>query len=220
MNYKVFIGYSSEDNDKAQYIHDCLGSIVQLLPYKAELYQAYGEDFKQRIQRQLEESYFMVVLLTNSGKNSQWVNQEIGYAYALKKRPRLLPAQRDLPHIIPISESQLRLKGFITKDTMDILFLNNFPNFELIVANIILHIRQYIPRGIEEGFLRLRVTCSNCFDKKGFPYEYDNALVPDVESIQKIVQSGEPIVEYTCPKCKTKNLVDARTFLPLKLAER
>jgi len=213
MNYKVFIGYSSEDDDKAQYIHDCLARIVQIRPYKAELYQAYGEDFRQRIQRQLEESHFMVVLLTSSGKNSQWVNQEIGFACALKRR--LQGKYKELPHIIPISEKQLELKGFVTKDSTDILLLDNFTYFEDVVLNIIVAIRRYIPRGWEEGFLKLRVTCSNCVDKKGLPYENDNALVPDVESIVKIVQSDpQPILEYTCPKCKAKNLVDARTFLP------
>ena len=220
MNYQVFICYSGEDNDKAQYIHDCLARMVQIIPYKAERYQAYGEDFKQRIQERLHESHFMIVLLTNNGKNSQWVNQEIGFAYALKRRtPQWI--RKGLPHIIPISEKQVELKGFITKDTMDVLFQDNFPSYEYVVANIILTIRRYIPRGEEEGILHLRVTCSNCFDQKSFPYEYDDAKIPDIKTLLKIFEPDpQPTLYYTCPKCKAKNYVDARTFLPCEMAER
>lgn len=212
MNHRIFIGYSSEDNDKAQYIHDCLDRIVQFKPYKAEMYKEYGEDFKKRLQRELYESHFMFVLLTENGKNSQWVNQEIGFAYALR-----FQRHKDLPRIIPISHKQVELKGFITKDTIDFLFLDNFSSFEYVVANIILTIRRYIPRGLEEGVLKLRVTCFNCVDKKGFPYEYKKALVPSVETLRKIFAThSQPILEYTCPHCKATNYVDARTFLSYK----
>lgn len=219
MNYKVFIGYSSEDDDKAQYIHDCLSRIVEFRPYKAELYKAIGEDFKQRIRKRLHESHFMIVLLTNNGKNSQWVNQEIGFAYALKgRKPQWI--RKELPHIIPISEKQVELEGFITKDTLDILFQDSFPSYEYVVANIILTIRRYIPRGGEEGILHLRVTCSNCFDQKGFPYEYDDAKIQDMKTLQKRVKSDpQPTLDYTCPQCKAKNSVDARTFLPHNIVE-
>jgi len=216
MDYKVFVGYASEDNDKAQYIYYCLGRIVEILPYKAELYKAYGEDFKQRIQKELEESHFMVVLLTNNGISSQWVNQEIEYAYALKRRPQR--QYKELPFIIPISEKQVQLKGFITKDTTDILFLDDFPSFHYIVANIFLAMRSSIPKGFEEGVFHLRVTCSNCFDKKGFPFEY-NAIIPDVETVRKFVESNQPIIQYTCPQCNAKNFIDARTFTHYDIAE-
>lgn len=159
----------------------------------------------------------MVVLLTNNGKNSQWVNQEIGFAYALKRRPQR--QYKDLPHIIPISEKKVQLKGFITKDTMDILFLDNFQYFEDVVGNIIFTIRRYISRGLEEGILHHRITCSKCVDKKGFPYEW-SPLVPAHEDIVKAIRLNEYIFTYDCPKCKTKNSVDARTFTSYKMAER
>jgi hypothetical protein len=213
MKYKVFIGYSSEDNDKAQYIYNCLGRIVQFVPYKAELYKAYGEDFKQRIQNELYESHFMVVLLTENGKNSQWVNQEIGFAYALKRRTER--KHKELPLIIPLSHKGVQLKGFITKDTTDFLVIDKFTSLEDVVANIILAIRRYIPRGLEEGVLKLRITCSNCVDKKGFPSEYES-LIPDSETIRKAMELGQPVFESECTKCHVKNSFDARTFLPIQ----
>lgn len=210
MNYqKVFIGYSNEDNEMAQYIHDCLGRIVEFLPYKAELYQEYGEDFKQRIQNELYESQFMIVLLTENGKSSQWVNQEIGFAHALKRRPD----RRELPRIIPISHRQVQLKGFVTKDTTDFLILDDFPSCEYVVANIIFTIRRYIPRGLEEGVLHLRLSCSKCVDEKGLPFEWVSA-VPDNESMVKAVSSNKHFLPYPCPRCRTDCLIDVRTFLP------
>lgn len=217
MSYRTFIGYSSEDDNLAQYIHDCLERIVQIQPYKAEIYPDYGEDFKERLQNELDNSHFMVVLLTNNGIRSQWVNQEIGYAYALKRRPRLLPLLRGLPHIIPISESQTELKGFITKDSIDILFLDKYPSFELVIADIISTIRKCIPRGLKKGVLTTRVACSNCVDEEGLPFEY-TGWIPSHETIRKIIRSlpHQPSFQYTCPRCQAENIIDIRTFLPIQ----
>jgi hypothetical protein len=212
MNYRVFIGYSNEDNEMAQYIYHCLGRIFEFLPYKAELYQAYGEDFKQRIQDELYASHFMVVLLTENGKNSQWVNQEIGFAYALRRRPER--QYRELPHIIPISHRQVQLKGFVTKDTTDFLILDDFPSSEYVIANIIFTIRRCIPRGLEEGVLHLHLSCSKCVDEKGLPFEWVSDL-PDNESMVKGINSNKYLLPYACPRCKTNCLIDVRTFLPV-----
>jgi hypothetical protein len=46
--YRIFIGYSSENDSQAQYIHDCLAKISEFIPYKAEIYQEFGEDFKHK----------------------------------------------------------------------------------------------------------------------------------------------------------------------------
>lgn len=217
MSYKAFIGYASEDNQYAQDIHDSLARIVQIQPYKAEIYLKYGEDFKQRIQNELHESYFMIVLLTDNGKNSQWVNQEIGFAFALKRR--LMPRYAGLPHIIPISQKHVESKGLITKDSIDILFLEDFPSFEYVIANIILTIRSHIPRGLEEGLLKARITCSNYLDKSGLPLEYE-ALIPSSETIGRVIESQpKPFLGYRCPNCHTENVVDSRTFFPCKKNE-
>ena len=219
MVYKTFIGYSNEDKNLAKYTHDSLERIVQIQPYLAEIYPDYGEDFKKRLEDELYDSHFMIVFLTNNGICSQWVNQEIGYAYALKRRPRLLPLLRGLPHIIPISESQTKLKGFITKDTIDILFLDKFPNVELVIANIIFTIRRYIPRGLEEGFLKVRITCSNCLNERGLPFEY-SCPIPDNETVCKTIEmDSQPVLQSACPQCPVENHFDARTFLPLRRNE-
>ena len=211
MNFKVFIGYSSEDNDKAQYIYNCLARIVEITPYKAELYKVYGEDFKQRIQNELFSSQFMVVLLTENGKNSQWVNQEIGFAYGL----RFQRHKERTPIIIPVSYKQVQLKGLITKDTTDFLNIDDWNSFEWIVANIILTIRRNIQKGLEEGVLHYHIDCPNCFNEKGLPYTYISKL-PDNETMVKASNLGNPIFRTKCPQCKKDVLVDIRTLLPFK----
>jgi hypothetical protein len=217
MSYKVFIGYAGEDDSFAQYIHDSLGRIAQIQPYKAEIYLEYGEDFKQRIQNELHESHSMIALLTENGKSSQWVNQEIGFAFALKKR--LLPRFAGLPHIIPISQKHVELKGLITKDSIDILFMENFQSFEYVMASLIFTIRRYIPRGLEEGILGVRIHCSNCLDGHGLPFEYE-ASVPSAETVSRAIGSGpKPFLGYVCPRCHVENVVDSRTFLPGRRVE-
>jgi hypothetical protein len=218
MNYITFIGYSSEDNDIAEWIYDCLSRIVQIKPYKAEVYREYGTDFKQRIRDVLFESNFMVVLLGNNGKNSQWVNQEIGFAYALKTTRS--QRYRELPYIIPISQKDVQLKGFITKHDIDIIFMDDFSSYSMVMSQIIFTMRSNIVNGLEDKVLNLYVTCS-CLDEKGLPFIYQ-ASIPSNETICRVVESvtvesgQEPILEYTCPKCNSKNCVDARTFLPVK----
>lgn len=211
-NNKTFICYSGEDEDKANYIFRSLSRIIQIQPYKAEIHPNYGEDFKKRIESELSNSIFMIVLLTSNGIRSQWVNQEVGYACCLKTR--LIRNDNDgLPYIIPISESGIELKGLITKDSNDILFLDKFPYFEDVIANIIWYLRKKIPNGLEEGVLKYRIACSNCTDEKGLPTEY-NVLIPSYNNVLKAIKSNRLVWASSCDKCKTKNLVDIRTFLP------
>jgi len=205
--YKVFIGYSSEDKKLAQYIHDCLIRIVQIQPHLAEEYLNYGEDFKEKIMNELDNSSFMVILLTDNGTRSQMVNQEVGYAYALKKR------LRQSLHLIPISESQTKLKGFITKDSIDIMFSDKFSCFEDVVANIIFAIRRHIPRGLEKGGLTIKMTCSSCTNGRELPFEYEIEMV-EHESIFRAVKLGKLLVRSECPQCHAKNDCDIRTTLP------
>lgn len=212
MSYKIFIAYASEDDSLATLIHNCLVKIKEFLPYKAEIYQEFGDDFKQRLERELSQSFAMVVLLTENGKNSQWVNQEIGYAYAQKKRGW---AQANLPNIIPISYDTVQLKGFITKDSIDILFLNKYSSTEVVIADIVSQIRLRIPRGLEDNVLHCRITCFNCVDEKGFEYEYFGFL-PSAQDVTKAIQSGRHVLSYTCPKCYSANNVDIRTFESIK----
>src|SRR5665647_3909642 len=79
----VFIGHSSKNKQYAYNFFLCLKKIENFLPYMAEYYTIPGENYKERIMHQLEQSTFVIFLLTKEGVKSQWVNQEIGYALSL-----------------------------------------------------------------------------------------------------------------------------------------
>jgi len=213
MAYKIFISYSAEDSKMAEYIYNCLSRIVEFIPYKAEIYQEFGKDFRERLQRELSDSFSMVILLTENGKNSQWVNQEIGYALALQERTEW--GRSNEPHIIPISKEKVQLNGFITKHSTDILILEKYTSWEYVIADLITQIRLQIPRGLQGTALHFRITCFGCVDRKGFDYEYREYL-PSHQDIHTAILSGKYFLEYKCPKCGTPNSVDVRTFLPHK----
>lgn len=118
--YYLFIGYSGEDKQHAEFIYQCLSQIAEIQPYLAEIVPNYGENFKKRILDFLDITNFMVVFLTQRGVESQWVNQEIGYAMAVKRKRQNL-------QVIPISLSNVKLRGLITKDSEDILFVDKMP---------------------------------------------------------------------------------------------
>lgn len=87
------------------------------------------------------------------------------------------------------------------------------------MASLIFTIRRYIPRGLEEGTLGVRITCSNCLDEHELPFEYD-ASVPSAETVSRAIASGpKPFLVYVCPRCHIENVVDSRTFLPTRRVE-
>ncbi len=217
--YNIFISYSSADNTLAQHLCDSLGRIVQFRPYKAENYLSFEVGFKQRIQDAIINSFFVIALLTESGKSSQFVNQELGFALAVKfynkavVKAKFNP-NRDIPIIIPISRKNVDLRGFITKDSDDILFLENFNSIELLVAYVIFSLRKSIYKGFEGKTLDLTVYCTNCHDKKGLPTGFTINL-PQVEIINDLIQKDKAL-KCKCPKCGKIIQIDARTFLPLE----
>jgi hypothetical protein len=212
MPYRIFIGYSHEDEKTADYIWRCLAGIEEFQPIKAERYQLMGEDFKERLQQHLRGSFAMIVLLTEHGKNSQWVNQELGYAYALKTEPRDFS---HLPHIIPISQENVQLKGFVTKDQQDILILERFQDMEFVVASIIQQLRWRIPNGAKEGALHRRLQCPRCLDGRNLSYEWSGNLPAEAETL-KAMELNQYTWIYECPKCKAECVVDIRTMLPIQ----
>jgi len=153
----------------------------------------------------------MIVLLTENGKNSQWVNQEIGFAYGLK----FIRQKEPTPIIIPVSNKQVQLKGFMTKDTTDFLNIDDWNSFEYVAGTIISTIRRYIPKGLEDGVLHFYVDCPHCFDEKGLPYRWVSKL-PDNESMVKSSNAGKPIFQCNCPQCKKPNLVNIISLFPFK----
>ena len=201
----IFIAHTSEDATPAGQLKNSLSKIIEFKPYIAVDYAIYGRNFKERIKQAIEDSNYFVVMLTKDGVRSQWVNQELGYACAIMKK------KRDF-HIIPISSSDINLKGFITKDSDDLLLLDKYSNdYAFIVAEIVNFIRNTIPNGEREGILTFKYTCPDCLDNKGFPLE-NFGKIPSFDDISRFYESGNYLGIYPCRGCGRDISINLLTF--------
>ena len=199
--YTIFIAHSNEDTQLAAFIRNCLSRINEFKPYMATDFKNLGENFKERIQKAIQDSDFFVVFLTKSGTESQWVNQELGYACAVKKSKRNF-------RIIPITQSTLNLKGFITKDSDDLLFLDKEEN--LLFQHILLTIRNTIPSGLNEGVLNIIYECDTCLDNRGLPLRM-LGQIPSHEIMLRLFDNNDPTTAYPCD-CGRYIVLDLFTF--------
>jgi len=98
MAYKVFISHSTQDRGLVISLANLL-SKFGLKVSVAEWYLAPGERIDKKVLEQIQKSDCVIVLLTQNGIRSNWVQQEIGYSLKSKKT------------VIPIVE-----KGIDSKD--------------------------------------------------------------------------------------------------------
>jgi len=202
-NYPIFIAHASEDEPLARTIYENLDYIVEFHPYLAQDFANYGEDFKERIQNVISQSRFFIVIFSTTAIPNQWVNQELGYACAEKKRRRTF-------RIIPLSQSHLSLKGFITRDSDDIIFYDKYSEEELI-ATIIFTIRSNIYNGLSYGNLRFTVRCQNCKDKRNLSTTYTPYL-PDQKTLNEAITEDHTYWYTICPSCGEYNYSNIFTF--------
>jgi len=203
---KIFIAHTSVNEDYAREICNSLSRIVEFSPYLAQDYPSFGDSFKDRIQNAIENCKFFIVCFSASALPNQWVNQELGYACAVKRR------KPDAFHIIPISQSNLDIKGMITRDSEDILFEDKFTP-ENLIASIILAIRLKIYKGLDYGTLHYKVTCRHCTDHKNLPTIYHVSL-PEHRDILRTIETGETSWHSLCISCKQSNYSNILTWEP------
>lgn len=86
--FRVFLSHSSKDAELVRALQaNAAGLGVEI--YLAEHDVRPGVDLSTKIQLQIERSHAVIVLLTASGADSDYVQQEIGYA--LKSRCPVIP---------------------------------------------------------------------------------------------------------------------------------
>jgi len=100
MGYKVFISYSTDDMNLVNELSNNIRK-MGIEVYIAEHYPELGESLPSKIERNINSSDAMVVILTRMGARSEWVQQEIGFAKAKNKL------------IIPLVDEGVKIKGFI-----------------------------------------------------------------------------------------------------------
>jgi hypothetical protein len=84
MSYTVFLSHSSRNRNLVINVRDELKK-AGIGVYLAEEHPQPGKNLPQKILNNIKSANCMVVLLTDTGLRSQFVNQEIGAAKALNK---------------------------------------------------------------------------------------------------------------------------------------
>ena len=82
---RVFLSHSEKDVDFVQHLRRLL-FLIDIECNVAETEPRAGTELWEKIQRMIEESYYVIVLLTVDGIESEWVQREITMAKTLKKK--------------------------------------------------------------------------------------------------------------------------------------
>lgn len=104
VSVKVFVSYTSVDDRKRKALVGALLSAEPAFePIVVSDRRQPGTPLEAKVMTGIRESDCLVPILTRAALASQWVNQEIGYAYALDKQ------------VLPIVQEDVRrdLKGFV-----------------------------------------------------------------------------------------------------------
>lgn len=111
MKAKIFLSYSELDKNKLKALRDAIKKREELDPIVVAERRKVGQSLSEKVKECMHEADCLMPILTRHSINNQWVNQEIGFAEALKRT------------IIPLVEKGLldKLKGFIHKQ-MDLPF--------------------------------------------------------------------------------------------------
>lgn len=111
MKAKIFLSYSESDKNKLKALRNAIKKRDGLDPIVVAERRKVGQSLADKVKECMDEANCLMPILTRKSIDSQWVNQEIGFAEALK-----------MP-IIPLIEENLlnELKGFIHKQ-MDLPF--------------------------------------------------------------------------------------------------
>lgn len=111
MKATIFLSYSELDKNKLKALRNAIKKRAGLDPIIVAERQKVRQSLADKVKGCIKEADCLMPILTRQSINNQWLNQEIGFAEALKKP------------IIPLVEKNLldELKGFIHKQ-MDLPF--------------------------------------------------------------------------------------------------
>ena len=111
MKARIFLSYSESDKNKLKALRKAINKRDKFDPIIVAERRRVGQSLADKVKQCIHEADCLMPILTRRSIDSQWVNQEIGFAEALKKP------------IIPLVEKNLldNLKGFIHKQ-MDLPF--------------------------------------------------------------------------------------------------
>ncbi|MCG2718134.1 MAG: toll/interleukin-1 receptor domain-containing protein [Nanoarchaeota archaeon] len=185
--FDVFLSHAEEDAEIVERIYRILRSI-ETTAYTFERHPLRGLPLHETLRREISDCRVFVTFLTKHGIESQWVNQEIGAAYAFDK------------FILPIIETEKKSKGFI-EIIGDIKYNPERPKD--MIFDLIHTLRSALGKEREvQSFIKCKCACR--FD----------ILIPSCEEIVELLDDKKEVMIYSCPKCQRK--VDV-TLLTLEI---
>ncbi len=192
MAYTVFLSYGGKDNDLVSAINESLSRFSNIEVYIAEWIQMAGVPLEVKVRNGLDRSFAMIALITNNSINSEWMQQEIGYATAKNR------------NIIPIVEQGVNIKGFL--EAKEYIPLERY-NLDFCIYLIIHRLNTLI--GSNQYFCNLgnlNFTCWSCNNKCSM-------IMPNQQNINETLEK-HLVYNFTCQKCQKITNLDPMTFKP------
>jgi len=104
--FKVFLSHSEQDAELTRWVYEVLCRL-HIRSFVYEYYKVGGANRFEKIPEMIRSTRYFVALLTRNGLDSQWVNQEIGYAVGVGKEP--IP----ILEVNPETGERLKSRGFV-----------------------------------------------------------------------------------------------------------
>ena len=183
-NFKVFLSHAETDYQLVYRIWSIL-SRLKVASYMHELYPDYRRDIPTGIRDVLRGCIMCITFLTNEGINSQWVQQELGIAYAFNRI------------IVPVIEHGVQYKGFVQM-VRRIPFEPADP--EQMIYEVIYAVRTNL---LGDGETVISLTCAN-------HHEHDYRLA-SILDLNKAISIGH-IYRFKCATCETDIHLDPKTL--------
>ena len=184
IHFKVFLSHAEEDFPLVHRIWYILFRL-KVFPYVHERYPDYRQDIPTAIRDVLKNCALCITFLTKAGVDSQWVQQELGIAYAFGRI------------IIPVIEVGVEYKGFVQM-VRRISYDPQDPDW--MFFHVIYAVRNHL---IGRGQIPISLTCGN-------QHEHDYKLA-GTDDINKAIDFGRPLV-FKCVTCGTDININPRTL--------
>jgi len=185
--FRVFLSHAEEDYALVRRVWSILFRL-KVSPYVYERYPDYRKDIPAGIRDVLRDCVMCITFLTRDGIDSQWVQQELGLAYAFDKI------------IVPVVERGVVYKGFVQ-------MIRNIPyqakTPDEMISHIIYAVRTHVIQNYDKVEDGLALTCPN-------EHENDYSL-PSIGRVNHAIKAGNVFV-FKCVKCKTEIKVSPHTL--------
>lgn len=105
---KVFISFCEADRNRMKNLKKAILKFELIEPVIVEDKREGAKDLSELVIKSIEESDYFITIISENSINSQWVNQELGFAKAREKKIEIIPLIQDTAFN--------NLKGFIHKN--------------------------------------------------------------------------------------------------------